>query len=172
MTTGKSNVRRVQRFVPPPLPDALKSRLDPELRRIVRMFQSTMASMPADLLGAVDNPIRAAFVDRQVHRWMAQAPKCLTRTSVKLLLNEGFSKVGIVVAPGQDFARVFTQIVSDGLTKGLEAVLREVEELTVAVSDEFLRGLGLSDDSIEVFRRLLPSYSGTLDELLEAAATV
>jgi hypothetical protein len=47
-----------------------------------------------------------------------------------------------------------------------------VEQSTLAVSDDFLRGLGLSDDSVEIFRRLLPSYSGTLDELLEVAAVL
>ena len=172
MTTSKSNVRRVQRFIPPPLPDALKSRLDPELRCIVRMFQSSMASMPAELFGAVDNPIRAAFVDRQVHRWMARGPKCLTCPTVGFLLNTGFRDHGIIVPPGQDFVKVFTGIVSDGLTKGLHVVLREIEQTTVAVSDDYLYGLGLSEDSIEVFHRLLPSFSGTLDELLAAAATL
>jgi len=172
MAINKVRSPRVQRFVLPPLPDALKKRLDPELKCIVRMFQSTILSMPADVLGKSENPIREVFIDRHVQRWMAKAPKCLTYPSVKFLLNEGFSKMGIIIPPGQDFTSVFGQIVSDGLTKGLNAVLLEVEQSTLAVSDDFLRGLGLSDDSVEIFRGLLPSYSGTLDELLEASASV
>jgi hypothetical protein len=172
MTSKKFNSRNTRRFVPPPLPESLSKDLDVELRCIVQRFQSVTTKMPVDQIGASANSVRAEFVAKRVERWIADGLRCLARASVKSLLNDGYSEMGVIIPPGQNVPLVLIGVVTDGLTRGLDNLLKKVEESTVDLSDDLLRSFGLTDDCIEVFRRLLPSYSGTLDELLEAAATL
>jgi hypothetical protein len=158
--------------MPPPLPESLTKNLNFELRAIVQMFQSIIAKMPADQIGASANSMRAEFVAKRVERWIVDGPRCLARASVKSLLNDGYSEMGIIIPPGQNVPLVLIGVVTDGLIRGLDNLLKKVEKSTVDLSDDLLRSFGLTDDCIEVFRRLLPSYSGTLDELLEVAAVL
>ena len=172
MSATMRKTRKTRRFKAPPLPESLIEKLNFELRVIVQMFQSIIAKMPADQLGASENSMRAEFVTERVERWIADYPKCLSRASVKSMLNDVSSETGILIPPGQDVQLILIGLVTGGLIRGLDTLLTEVEASTANLSDELLRSFGLTDDGIEVFRRLLPSYSGTLDELLEAAATL
>ena len=172
MSARMHKARKTQRFMPPPLPESLTDKLNFELRVIVQMFQFIIARMPADQLGASENSMRAEFVTKRVERWIADYPKCLARASVKSILNDGSSEMGIFIPPGQNVQFVLIGLVTGGLIRGLDTLLKEVEASTANLSDELLRSFGLTDDGIEVFRRLLPSYNGTLDELLEAAAVL
>jgi hypothetical protein len=124
--------------------------------------------MPAGLLGAERNPIREEFVKQQVRSWM-ESPDCLTRESVQNLLNDAFSKSDLVIPAGHDVVGCFIDITHDGLTKALTELLRTVERWTLSVSDEWLKNLGLTEAGIETFRGLLPSFSQTLDDLIEVA---
>jgi hypothetical protein len=172
MISKKYKSRNTRRFVPPPLPQSLSKNLDVEIRHIVQRFQSVTAKMPANQIGAASNSIRAEFVAQQVERWIADDLRCMARASVQSLVNDGYSETAIFIPPGQNVPVALTEVVTDGLEWGLNNLLKKVEESTLDVSDDLLRSFGLTDDGIEVFRRLLPSYSGTLDELLEAAAVL
>ena len=172
MKVSQFKSQNFPRFALLPIPKSLDENLDSELRKIVKSFQLTVAAMPTDLLGAQKNPVRDKFVARQVERWVVRGPRCLSLESVQTLLDIGFGNLGISIAPGQTFVKVLFKIVADGLTMGLDALLRSVEISATLVSDEFLKEMNLNDDQIEIFRRLLPAYSGTLDELVETAKSV
>jgi hypothetical protein len=172
MSAKMHKARKTRRFESPAIPESIAECLDAELKHIVRSFRSVITAMPAESLGADNNSMRDDFIARRVNRWISEGPKCLQRSSVQSLLDIGFSKVGIIIPPAQHFVEVLTQVVSDGLTKGLENLLKALEVSAITSSDQSLKDMGLSEDGIEVFRRLLPSYSGTLDELLEVAAVL
>jgi hypothetical protein len=172
MSVKARKTRKTRRFESPAVPESIAECLDAELKLIARSFQSVIAAMPAESLGADNNSMRDDFIARRVNRWISEGPKCLQRSSVQSLLDIGFSKVGIIIPPAQHFVEVLTQVVSDGLTKGLEKLLKTLEVSAITSSDQSLKDMGLSEDGIEVFRRLLPSYSGTLDELLEVSAVL
>jgi hypothetical protein len=172
MSARMHKARKTRRFKSPAIPESIAECLDVELKVIVRSFRSVIAAMPAESLGADNNSMRNDFIARRVNRWISAGPKCLQRDSVQSLLNVGYSQVGIIIPPGQYFVEALSQVVSDGLTKGLEKLLKALEVSAITSSDQSLKDMGLSEDGIEVFRRPLPSYSGMLDELLEVAAVL